>query len=212
MRTKNSTSGQKLPSVIEQARRTQIVDCAVEVVAELGWAQASLARIAERAGISKGVISYHFTGKEELFDLLVSQIYGRITEFVVPHLDAQTTVVGRLRARFCSIAEYLRAHRAEMVALTEVLTNLRDADGTPRYGDSFNEPYYQRLEETFRAGQESGELRDFDARVMAVTVQAAIDAMVAYADTHPDHDITAHAEQLAELFERAIARRAEGEA
>lgn len=206
MRPENSTSGQKRQSVIEQVRRAQIVDCAVEVVAELGYAHASLARIAERAGISKGVISYHFAGKDELFDLLVEQIYERITEFVVPHLDAETTVVGRLRARFCSIAAYLREHRAELVALTEILTNLRDSDGRLRYGDSFNEPYHQRLEETFRTGQDSGELRPFDARVMAVTVQAAIDSMVAYADTHPDHDIAAHAEQLAELFERAIRR------
>ena len=42
--------------------------CAIEVLAELGYAQTSFARIAERAGISKSVISYHFAGKDELLD------------------------------------------------------------------------------------------------------------------------------------------------
>ncbi|MBV9802070.1 MAG: TetR family transcriptional regulator, partial [Solirubrobacterales bacterium] len=51
---------------IEQARRAQIVGVAIDTIAELGYAQASLARIAERAGISKGVIAYHFAGKEDL--------------------------------------------------------------------------------------------------------------------------------------------------
>ncbi|WP_231974105.1 TetR/AcrR family transcriptional regulator [Pseudonocardia sp. HH130630-07] len=193
--------------MIEDVRRAQIVESAVDVVAEVGYARASLARIAERAGISsKGVISYHFDGKDELFDQIVAQIYERITEFVVPHLDRETTVVGRLGARFRSIATYANAHRAEMVALTEILSHLRDADGRLRYGDAFNEPYYQRLEETFRGGQESGELCSFDPRVMAVTVQAAIDSMIAYADTHPDHDVEAHGAELARTFERAISR------
>jgi TetR/AcrR family fatty acid metabolism transcriptional regulator len=204
MRPTNRSSGLKRRSVIEDVRRAQIIESAVGTVAEHGYVQASLARIAERAGISKSVISYHFDGKDELLDQLVGQIYERITEFVVPHLDRETTVVGRLRARFRSIAAYASGHRAEMVALTEILTNLRDADGRLRYGDSFNEPYYQRLEETFRGGQESGELCSFDPRVMAVTVQAAIDSMIAYADTHPDHDIETHADELANLFERAI--------
>ncbi|WP_224388091.1 TetR/AcrR family transcriptional regulator [Pseudonocardia sp. ICBG1293] len=211
MRTKSSTTGQKRPSAIEEARRSQIVDCAVEVVAELGYARASLSRIAERADVSKGVISYHFASRDDLFDLLVEQVYERITEFVVPQLEATTTVTDRLRARFSSIAAYLRAHPAQMVALTEVLTTARDAHGRPRYGDAFNEPYYQALEETFRTGQESGELRDFDVRVMAVTVQAAIESMVAYSDGHPDHDIAAHAEQLAELFVRAVRADRRGE-
>jgi len=206
MRTKNSTTGRKRPSAIEEARRTQIVDCAVEVVSELGYARASLARIAERADVSKGVISYHFASKDALFDLLVEQVYGRITEFVLPQLDATTTVEDRLRARFRSIAAYLQAHPAQMVALTEVLTGMRDADGRPRYGDAFNEPYHRGLEEECGSGQDSAELREFDVRVMAVTVQAAIESMVAYAHSHPGHDIAAHAEQLAELFARAVRR------
>ena len=42
-------------SFIEKARRTQIVECAIETIAEVGYAQASLGQIAKRAQISKGL-------------------------------------------------------------------------------------------------------------------------------------------------------------
>jgi Bacterial regulatory proteins, tetR family len=43
---------------IEAARRNQIVAAAIDTIAEVGYARASFARIAARAGISPGLISY----------------------------------------------------------------------------------------------------------------------------------------------------------
>jgi TetR/AcrR family fatty acid metabolism transcriptional regulator len=45
-------------SFVSNARRAQIVEAAIETVADVGYAGASLSRIAVRLGISKGVISY----------------------------------------------------------------------------------------------------------------------------------------------------------
>jgi AcrR family transcriptional regulator len=56
VRPENSPTGQQR-SFIEEARRRQIIASAVEVISEVGFGNASLARIAEHAGISKGVIS-----------------------------------------------------------------------------------------------------------------------------------------------------------
>ena len=66
MRSEKGAGGQKPRSFIEEARRAQIISSAIEVIAELGFARASLAQIARHAGISKGVISYHFAGGEVL--------------------------------------------------------------------------------------------------------------------------------------------------
>ncbi|MEU6644593.1 TetR/AcrR family transcriptional regulator [Saccharomonospora sp. NPDC046836] len=204
MRSKDQADGQKRRSFIEDARRAQIINGAVETLAEHGYAGTSLARIASRVGISKGVISYHFAGKEELIEQLVEQVYGRIIEFVAPRLELERTVLGKLRIRIRAVADYAGTHRAEMVALIEVFENLRDSNGRLRYGDAFRETLYRSQEEDFLAGQATGELRSFDARVMAVTVEAAIDAMIAYSDAYPDHDIQSHANELADLFEHAI--------
>ncbi|WP_280423202.1 TetR/AcrR family transcriptional regulator [Nocardia carnea] len=205
MRPEISTSGQKRPSFIEQVRRKQILENAVTVFAESGYAKTSLARIAERAGISKGVISYHFAGKDELMERLVEHVYEEITAFVTPRVTAEETVLRRIGARIRAVADYVRAHPAELRALTEVLHNLLDDNGRPVYGDRFNESIYQGLEAEFRTGQDSGELRRFDTRVMAVTVQAGIDAMIAYWHSYPEHDLGAHADELADLITHAIA-------
>jgi AcrR family transcriptional regulator len=58
----------------ETARRAQIVQAAIDTIAELGYGRASLARIAERLGISKGVISYHFAGKDDLIKEVVLEV------------------------------------------------------------------------------------------------------------------------------------------
>ncbi|GAU65073.1 putative TetR family transcriptional regulator [Streptomyces sp. NBRC 110611] len=192
-------------SFIEKARRAQIVDAAVETLAAWGFARASLARIAERAGISKGVISYHFAGKNELIEVVVEQIYERIGAFVGPRMEEVQQVGGGgwLRVYIQSVAAYMADHRTQLAALGEIFSNFRKGDGDLRYGVVSSEPIYAALEENFRRGQECGDFRPFDARVMAVSLQSGIDAMFAYWSTYPEHDLAAHARELADLFERA---------
>jgi TetR/AcrR family fatty acid metabolism transcriptional regulator len=203
MRPESRSDGQKRASFIEEARRAQIIESAIETFAELGYANTSLARIAERADISKGVISYHFAGKAELMEQIVEQVYREITEFVLPRMEKETTATGALRVNIRSVAAYMRGHRVQLLALGEIFNNVRTTDGKRRYGIAFNEPIYEARADLFRRGQQSGELRSFDPRVMAITVQAAIDEMFAYWVTYPDHDLEAHADELADLFEHA---------
>ncbi|MFC4008652.1 TetR/AcrR family transcriptional regulator [Nonomuraea purpurea] len=202
MRSEIGPSGKKR-SFIEEARRAQIVASAVEVIAEVGFAQASLQRIAAHAGISKGVISYHFEGKEKLMEEVVERTYGAITENVVARMEGLTTATELLRTHILAVAEHMRGHRAQLRALGEIFANLRTSDGRPRYGIKANEEIYRALEEIYRFGQRSGEFREFDPRVMAITHSSAIDNMFAYWVATPDHDLGAHAEELADLFERA---------
>jgi AcrR family transcriptional regulator len=47
--------------------RTALVDAAASLLAERGYAGASLAEIAARAGFTRGAVHHHFNSKEELF-------------------------------------------------------------------------------------------------------------------------------------------------
>ncbi|KPC60218.1 TetR/AcrR family transcriptional regulator [Streptomyces chattanoogensis] len=190
-------------SFIEKARRAQIIDAAVETIAARGFAKASLAQIAERAGISKGVISYHFAGKSELIERLVEQVYEGIGAFVGARLDGQSGGAVWLRVYIESVAEYMLGHQTQLAALGEIFSHFRTADGAPRYGIASSEPIYVALEKVFLEGQQSGEFRAFDVRVMAVSLQAGIDNMFAYWSAHPEHDLTAYARELAGIFEHA---------
>ncbi|GAA4219917.1 TetR family transcriptional regulator [Streptosporangium album] len=190
-------------SFIETARRAQIVASAIEVIAEQGFANASLARIAQHAGISKGVISYHFAGKDELMEEVVTQVYAEAVQHVLARIEGLESATELLRTQIIASAEHMRDHPAQVKALGEIFYNLRLPDGRPRYGIDTSEELLQSLENIYRFGQESGEFRPFDVRVMAVSHSAAVDSMFAYWTAYPEHDLEAHAHELADLFEHA---------
>jgi len=74
---------------IEAARRAQIVECAIRAIATLGYGQASLAQIAKLAGVSKGVISYHFADKDELIEHVLREVLSEFEAYMRPRIQAQ---------------------------------------------------------------------------------------------------------------------------
>lgn len=190
-------------SFIEIARRAQIIQCAIETIATIGYAQASLAQIASRAGISKGVISYHFDGKDELMMQIVTDIYTKGSEYMVPLILAEATPDGMLRAYIRSNVEFVGNHRLEVMALSEIFLNLRAADGALRFDAKAEEPVITPLEDLLRGGQEAGVFRAFALRPMAMTIRRAIDAVTPQLMADPDLDVATYARELVELFDRA---------
>ena len=202
MRSDSLPGGQER-SFVEEARRRQLVEAAIEVLAGRGYGQASLARVAECAGVSKGVVSYHFAGKDELMEQVVLHVFAMAGDALAERMGAEGTARGMLRAYVLGQAAVMRERPAHVRAFGQVVSTMRTADGELRFGARTSEPVFRGLEEVFRLGQDGGEFRDFDGRAMAVTVQGALDAMAAYWFTHPEHDLEAHARELAELFDRA---------
>ena len=74
------------PSNTEE-RRQQIVSGLLRVMAERGYERASIAEIAKAAGLSAGLVHYHFTEKQEILLTLVEQLAGRVRERVKARLE-----------------------------------------------------------------------------------------------------------------------------
>lgn len=55
------------------ARRAEIVEAMLRVMARRGYARASIAAIAEEAGLTAGLVHYHFRNKQAI--LLLSLIH-----------------------------------------------------------------------------------------------------------------------------------------
>jgi len=208
MRSENKSSGQDRLTFIEAARRTQIVECAIETIATMGYTQASLAQIAKRAGISKGVILYHFANKEELIERVVTDIYIAGACFMAPHIEAQSTMSNKLRAYLQSNVEFISSHRTQMVALVNIMTSVRTEQGKLRYDVTAEEPILFALEELLRQGQQEGEFRMFDTRVMAVIIRRAIDALPGLLAADSNLDLEPYKRELVEMFELATRKRA----
>ncbi|MBF6125985.1 TetR/AcrR family transcriptional regulator [Nocardia brasiliensis] len=203
MRSESSTDGQR-KSFIEEARRRQIIASAVEVISEVGYGSASLARIAEHAGISKGVISYHFAGKDELMTQLVVQLYVSGAEHIGPRVEAAVGRRNKLLAYIESNLAFIEANRTYVAALTDVVWNLRDAHGSPKFASAEGErEIITPLIDLMTEGQQAGEFGEFDAVAMAKSIRDAIDGAAGRTIRESDFDMTAYAAHTCRLFDLA---------
>jgi AcrR family transcriptional regulator len=197
-------AGRKARTFTETARRAQIVMAAIDTIAELGYGQASMARIAERVGITKGVIAYHFDGKEELIREIVAEVVAQAEEHMVPRIMAASTGPGMLRAWIESNLEFMDEHRNHLVAVVEIARNARAADGRRLFDNSTLEAGAAALEQMLARFQAAGEFRaDFDPHVMAGAIRAAIDAVPRALASDARLDIAHHGRELARLFDLA---------
>src|SRR5690606_41725456 len=72
-------------------------DASVEVMADEGPVRATFARIAERAGISPGLISYHFGSKAELFREVASRVSSWFTAALEERIEGAESYADALR-------------------------------------------------------------------------------------------------------------------
>ncbi|QIZ36352.1 TetR/AcrR family transcriptional regulator [Saccharopolyspora sp. ASAGF58] len=195
----NYSSGEQGRSFTERGRRAQIVEAAIEAIVELGYSRASFGQIAKRAGLSStGMISYHFKNKAELMQQVLTDVYAAAEELVGARIDAAGTARDQLRAFIESSVDFYRTNHRQLRALTEIFLNER--------GDDAALPHRRELEglrELLRAGQRSGEFRDFDPHVMAVTLRHALDGVALRLGVEPDADADLYARELATTFDLA---------
>ncbi|GAA5136936.1 TetR/AcrR family transcriptional regulator [Pseudonocardia adelaidensis] len=186
------------------ARRAQIVRAAIETIAELGLNQASFARIAQRAGLSSTrLISYHFAGKDDLMQAVVDEVFSSAGQYIAPYVLAEPTPSAKLRGFIRGSARYYTEHRRDVVAVRDVWANFRHPDGTPRFGVDAHEPEFEVVARILREGQARGEFREFDPRVVAITLRQALDGLAAFVATDPDLDVESYTSELIALFDRA---------
>lgn len=196
-----SKSGGDDRTFVSSARRAQVVEAAIETIAEVGYANASLSRIAVRLGISKGVISYHFAGKDDLIAEIVSQTLRRAREHVQPRVAAQTTGPEMLRAYIESSLEFMRDNPKEITTLIEIVRATITGAKSP-FSANQDGPVHLLAEQLARF-QSAGDLRaDFDPTAMAIAIRAVIDAAPGrLADS--TFNIDQYAREAVAIFDRA---------
>ena len=182
------------------ARRAQIVAATIETIADLGYPQASFARIAERAGLSSTrLISYHFAGKSELMEAVVTEVYAEVGQFMAVRMAGLTGGRELLLGYIQGYLEFIAEHRVQMKALLGIfLAGALDYD--PETSELV---VLDPVERILRRGQETGEFRDFDPRVVAASVQRSVDGVPMLLETYPELDLEACTAELCTLFDLA---------
>ena len=102
----------KEPEAMTEKQR-RILDAAMEVFAERGYAGASTSEIAKRAGVAEGTIFRHYKTKKDLLIGIVAPVFFR---FAAPQLLEE--VYGIFRAEYDTFEDFVRALYQNRFAFT----------------------------------------------------------------------------------------------
>jgi len=105
--------------------RTTICEATIACLAESGYAETSINRVVEQAGVSKGALQYHFPSKEDLMASTAAFLLQR----PLRHADAgaEAPVVGDIRNRLLNIWDRLLNTRAYLALLEILIASRTDA-------------------------------------------------------------------------------------
>lgn len=124
-----------MAQILKQELYDRLLDAAEAVFAELGFAGASMARIAERAGVSTGNIYRYFDSKEALYEAVVSDEFRRTFFHLLRRrlsslLESPqpTALNDDARQRADDLLRYWIQHRRKVVILLDRAEGSRDAD------------------------------------------------------------------------------------
>jgi AcrR family transcriptional regulator len=123
----------------EQARRTRqaVLDTAIELFSERGYAATSLQMIADRMGVTKAAVYYHFRAKDDILEAISAPVWQQLTAL----LDEIETADGpgeRLRRLTDGFVDILMSARpvitivaGDKALTTKALTDKALTDKTP---------------------------------------------------------------------------------
>lgn len=196
------------PSFITEARRAQMIEAAIVTLDEIGFANASLAQIAKRAGVSTALLSYHFQDKNDLMDHTLMTLLHEMVTYVGARVEAAETAREKLHAYIASHLAYQGTRPKHNAALIEIIFHARTPDNVPYYkleDDGEEDPMAAMLQGILADGQASGDFGPFLVPVMASAIQGAIGEQLAGTSITSGLDLETYSAEVIRLFDKALA-------
>src|SRR5690348_7741142 len=97
-RRNDPSDGAGTREVPEEARRQQLIEVTIDSLAEVGYVGSTLAQIAQRAGVSPGLVAHYFGDKDGLLEATFRALARGIGERMRERLERARTPRGRVQA------------------------------------------------------------------------------------------------------------------
>ncbi|HDP34554.1 MAG TPA: TetR/AcrR family transcriptional regulator [Candidatus Hydrogenedentes bacterium] len=179
---------------------TRLLKSALTLFSERGYEGTSIREIIEGAGVTRPVLYYYFTNKEDLFRRLLEPALAEYTQSLQEIRESYSEVIGRLKAIV-----------RQTFALTEknpkgVRLILQLYFSPPKGGPKVDKSVYRLrrfrlLEEIMQEGLDNGELAGGDAQSLALILIGMMDAYIMAKSYLPDRHLSSElAEGLVDIF------------
>jgi AcrR family transcriptional regulator len=121
--------GRPRASTVDVATPARILEAAAGEFAQHGFARATLADIARRAGIRRPSLLYHFERKDLLYAEVVRDVFARLTEVLLAPMRQEAPFEARLESLVRAYAGFLAEHpQHARIVIREMLED--DGPGT----------------------------------------------------------------------------------
>ncbi|WP_203289270.1 TetR family transcriptional regulator [Metabacillus sp. cB07] len=177
--------------LIADARKEQIMKAAIAVLAEIGYKSTSLSVIADKAEVSTGLISYHFSGKADLMNNTLLYLIEQQRDYIMEKVNKETTYTDKLIAFVQASVEYQDINRnMNTTALLEIVFNERTEDNVPYYKAevSKEDELNVCLKEILLNGQQAKEFGEFDHAVVITIIRGGLAGTMSVPASDPDRN------------------------
>lgn len=165
-------------SFIAEARREQMIQACIDALNEYGYTNVSLTKVAQKAKVSTGLISYHFSGKMDLMNQTLLYLLNKKLDFISGKVVQEQTSISQLKAYIEASLAYQVANYKNNIALIEIVFNAKNEEGVPYYkaDDDEEDLLNALLKDILLEGQKRQEFsNEFDVEMMCVLIQGAIE-------------------------------------
>jgi AcrR family transcriptional regulator len=171
MRVSPPAALRRTAQVTEETRGLILAAAEAEVAAR-GFAAARLADIAERVGITRAAVIYHFRDKKALYDAVLEAAFGPLSE----QIQASVTLPGSSAERIERVIQAWFACAAERPTLGRLfIREVASAEHTlGAEVDRLATPMYTAFLNTIEQGQRDGEFRPISAIHVANILSGAV--------------------------------------
>jgi AcrR family transcriptional regulator len=178
--------------------RERLVETAIDIFAEKGYAGTSVREIVDRAGVSKPVLYYYFKSKEGLFLAILDMAENLQKQLLAEVLESQ----GRVLDRLLLLYRRLYAGIDERRSLYKMIHGL--IFGPPQGAPDYDFTRYHRhmidaIRKIYNTGLAVGEVKKIDADDVAYLVLSLIDFCLHVDQVQPQTSDPQRAERLMRL-------------
>ncbi|WP_072803797.1 TetR/AcrR family transcriptional regulator [Rhodococcoides yunnanense] len=180
----------------DEDTHASIVAAAVAVIAETGYASASLTTVAERADVPEATVVGLFGNKPTLIAMTMGWMYGDLAHYVGARLEGEPEGLPKIQAYIRAMNRYFFDNPGHIRVMGEVIGS-GELVGPP--GDQPATRRWQSVADMLAEGQRNGVLGKFDPRAVAIVIGGAIDGLLVEWTTDSSFDLIAATEELARM-------------
>lgn len=165
------------PSFVEIARRKQILDAAWELFAKKGFQRTSLSDIAATINVSKGVISYHFDGKEDLGEQVLRHGLRSYSKFVQDQLAPYKSAAEKLLGFPGACFAYVKEHQLDYLIYTDTQSSFSSPHERRQFLAEQDRGLRRLLIGMIEDAKAEGSIADVEPGPVADILQATVDGL-----------------------------------